>query len=144
MSLTRARLAIAGIVMKWDGSSWVIGEAKPRVINGRASEEIPRPSYADNVRSAFYFLLGKALDRLGSDDAKALYRLMCGLELVTTMRAALGVPQFYVRTSMEAHGWDRAELARRSGVSWQTVDALLKGRDVKTSTLLKIVEAFDE
>ncbi len=134
-----ARIELGGLALKFSGSCWMLGEPRRRIIDGKPSEELRRPSYSDDLAAAVAILLGFASRRRERKPWSAaeedMYRY-----LMTTGANVLGMPW----AVLEAHrrpGESDASLARRAGLhQTQLTRMLAPDSDMLVSTLATALE----
>jgi len=145
MSLTHARLAIGGVVLKHYGAAWQVGTSKPCVLSGRPSEAIDRPSYSLTLPSAFAFFVGRvehARRATGLPDADAeLMDWLAGAPIRSALEV-LGAQSYWVRMRQSELGLSTRALARLAGVDPHTVRRIRDGGSVTTRSLCKVLEAI--
>lgn len=134
--------------MKPSGTGWVVGKRLPRVIKGKATEQMIKPSYFSTAAIALPYFLGRASSKprnADSPEVELILALMdaAGMELDTSLALALAAPDALAK---RARGEESlASFSRRSGVSRRALRQLESGEsEPLVGTLLRVILAGED
>jgi len=138
------RIQIGDVVLKPVGRGWGIGLSSPRVIKGKETEELIRPTYTGGARVGIPYFLGRVRHEHGDELGRAERELMDALTYWENQtfgdRPTLAAPDL---ACIAARGeLSQRAFARLAGLGKTTIQNVENGDvDPQCSTLLKILLA---
>lgn len=116
---------------------WLVGKVKPRSINGKPCETVPRPHWQGSEGVAFTTLMREA-----KKHEPELYDLFMGFGR-TIAFAYLYTPGPTIRRERERMGWSQTKLCRKAKVSIRALREIEHGRsEPRALTVARLLGAM--